>query len=93
MPATSAYAPPSVTRGPNDLVARARTHLLVPVALAGGVALWDPARRGGPGLCPYRFVTGHNCPGCGLTRSVGALGGKTGLPKIIASGCRRDCSM
>lgn len=73
MPVTTAYAPPSPTRGPNDLVSRARTHLLVPIALAGGLALWDPARRGGPSLCPYRLVTGHNCPGCGLTRSAGAF--------------------
>ncbi|CAB5019806.1 MAG: DUF2752 domain-containing protein [Actinobacteria bacterium] len=73
MPATIAYAPPQPNRGPSDLVARARTHLLMPTALAGGLALWDPARRGGPPLCPYRLVTGHNCPGCGLTRSAGAF--------------------
>ncbi len=73
MPATTVYAPPSLTRGYTDMVARARTHLVVPAALAGGLALWDPARHGGPPLCPFRAITGHSCPGCGLTRSAGAF--------------------
>jgi hypothetical protein len=55
------------------MIDRARTHLLVPAVLAGGLVLWDPARRGGPPLCPYRALTGHSCPGCGLTRSAGSL--------------------
>ncbi|GIW96205.1 MAG: hypothetical protein KatS3mg110_4246 [Pirellulaceae bacterium] len=32
------------------------------VIRAWGVAL--------PELCGYRILTGHNCPGCGLTRSI-----------------------
>jgi hypothetical protein len=40
---------------------------------AVGLAVWDPARHGGPALCPWRAVTGTSCPGCGLTRAGGAL--------------------
>jgi hypothetical protein len=35
------------------------------------VAAWA-GRRGLPVVCPYRRVTGHGCPVCGLTRSLSA---------------------
>ncbi|MEJ2886424.1 DUF2752 domain-containing protein [Actinomycetospora aeridis] len=35
--------------------------------LAAGVA----GRREGPVVCPWRRLTGHRCPACGLTRSIG----------------------
>jgi hypothetical protein len=39
---------------------------------------WVGARRtngftSGPILCPFRRITGHQCPFCGTTRSFGAL--------------------
>ncbi len=39
---------------------------------------WVGARRTegyttGPILCPFRLITGHQCPFCGTTRSFGAL--------------------
>ena len=39
---------------------------------------WVGARRTegyttGPILCPFRIITGHQCPFCGTTRSFGAL--------------------
>ncbi len=75
MQVTSVRSPMNATRplDPSSLYARVASHLLVPGALAAGLAAWDPARRGGPLLCPYRAVTGHSCPGCGLTRAVAAL--------------------
>jgi hypothetical protein len=44
----------------------------IPLA-AVGLAAWDPARHGGPPLCPWRALTGVACPGCGMTRAAGAL--------------------
>lgn len=73
MPASLAYAPPTPAKVSSNMLTRARSHLAAPGALALGLAAWDPTRRGGPPLCPYRLFTGHSCPGCGLTRGVGSL--------------------
>jgi Protein of unknown function (DUF2752) len=73
MSETARYAPPPPSGASSPLGHRVRTHVMIPAALAGGLVLWDPTRRGGPPLCPYRMLTGHSCPGCGLTRAFGSL--------------------
>jgi hypothetical protein len=59
-------------------VAAVRRPVAAPVAagavLAAGcvaLAVIDPS--GGPTLCPFRAVTGLDCPGCGGTRAAHAL--------------------
>jgi Protein of unknown function (DUF2752) len=65
----------SVNPGPIDAEARARGFRLLSAAyLAFAVRRREAS---GPVLCPYRRVTGHRCPLCGLTRGIGlALRGK-----------------
>lgn len=46
------------------------TGRLLAVAYAA-FALLAPG-RGLPSVCPYRLLTGHRCPFCGLTAAVGA---------------------
>jgi hypothetical protein len=46
---------------------------VAPVVAIGALAAWNPNARSGPVLCPFRRCTGVACPGCGLTRALGAL--------------------
>lgn len=32
-----------------------------------------PATEGNPPFCPFKMMTGQDCPGCGATRSLNAL--------------------
>lgn len=56
-----------------------RTALAPWLALAGAgaawwaVSAWHPADNG-PVLCPFRWLTGWDCPFCGATRAAAALG-------------------
>ena len=58
---------------------RAR-RMAAPVAAAGAVAglvlalhVRDPHRQGTWGFCPFRALTGLDCPGCGGLRAVNDL--------------------
>jgi hypothetical protein len=41
---------------------------------AWALHLRDPHQHGSWGLCPFKAVTGWNCPGCGGLRAVNDLG-------------------
>jgi hypothetical protein len=60
--------------------ARAR-RLRAPLGSAAAVGLatvalrlHDPHQRGSWGLCPFKAVTGWDCPACGSLRAVNDLG-------------------
>lgn len=64
----------SVDRGVNGAL---RAPLLVGAAGLGGAALLrvrDPHDSGSYGLCPFHYLTGLSCPGCGGLRAVNDLG-------------------
>lgn len=44
-------------------------------ALAGcvGVYLLNPVQESNPPICPFKMITGLDCPGCGATRAANAL--------------------
>lgn len=61
---------------PPAVSSRPRTHLPWQVAAGGGAAAaldaaFDPSRRHVP-LCPFRAITGWDCPFCGSLRAVSA---------------------
>ncbi len=44
-------------------------------ALAGcvGVLVLNPVEESNPPICPFKMMTGLDCPGCGATRATNAL--------------------
>ncbi|HWS99935.1 MAG TPA: DUF2752 domain-containing protein [Pyrinomonadaceae bacterium] len=52
---------------------RARCVLLGLTAVFVVAALWDAGDELGVTLCPFRALTHHPCPGCGMTRAFCAL--------------------
>src|ERR687890_217275 len=43
------------------------------LATTGALRLHDPHQQGGWGLCPFKLLTGWDCPGCGGLRAVNDL--------------------
>lgn len=54
---------------------RAGIAAFVAASAGHALGLWDlaaaPSRL--PALCPVHALTGHDCPGCGMTRAILAL--------------------
>lgn len=48
-----------------------RVWMLGPLALV--FLLWWTPTDQGPTICPFALLTGHACPGCGMTRAMAYL--------------------
>ena len=60
--------------------ARVRPSWVAPVVVGAAalgacafVRVLDPVTESNPPFCPFKMMTGQDCPGCGATRSLNAL--------------------
>jgi len=69
---TSSNSSDAVTR-----IARAAVLLFGVAALGNALGLWDAhaALVHLPTLCAFHWITGHDCPGCGMGRALALLAG------------------
>jgi hypothetical protein len=69
-------APPKIGSG-NPSASNARFAALAVAAVAAGIAaavfFFNPRTHGFYPICQFHRLTGLNCPGCGMTRSLYAL--------------------
>lgn len=59
---------------------RERPPWFAPAVIAGSavatcafVYALNPVTESNPPICPFKMMTGHDCPGCGSTRALNAL--------------------
>jgi hypothetical protein len=59
--------------GTQHVLSREASPPLLALSVAYAAFAYVSADRGWPALCPFRIVTGHRCPLCGLTTGTGRL--------------------
>lgn len=69
-PVRTLREPPASGPGDRRALDRVTLSRLTGLWLTYGAFALATGQRQLPSMCPFRLVTGHNCPLCGLTRSV-----------------------
>jgi hypothetical protein len=70
LPVGALRQPHASRPGDRDALDRATLSRLTWLWLAYGAFALATGQRQLPSVCPFRLITGHGCPLCGLTRSV-----------------------